>query len=296
MKVMVTGADGMLGRDVMRALREKHIPACGVDLTDFDITDEEKAKAFVAAEKPDAIIHCAAYTDIQGAENEPAVCIQTNASGTLSMVRAALRVGAKFLLISTAEVFGAEPDTVHTVNDKTCAANVYGLSKVQAEEAVRALMTRFFIVRTGCLFGTHEKGPIRTILRAAQEHQRLTISNDLMACPTYTFDLARAVVSLIQTDRYSIYHLTNEGECNLATLAIATLGMVGSRCRVQPVTGNRGSVSAAHPSCVRLLTGPVDSMVHMPRWEDALNRCLSEIRDDGMQKGANSYSAANYPR
>lgn len=277
MKVLVTGADGMLGRDVMRALREKHVNARGVDVADFDVTDGAAVREWVTAEKPDAIIHLAAYTDLLKAETEPAKCIDVNAMGTLNMVRAALAIGAKLMLMSSSEVFGAAPDVIHGTRDKTCAANVYGLSKVQAEEAVRALMTRSFIVRTGCLFSAAPKGEICGILATAQDHQKLTISDDLMACPTYTLDLARAMVSLIQTEKFGIYHLINEGECNLATLAMATLGMVGSRCRVQPVSGYRGSVGIHHPSSVRLLS---DAEPHLPRWEDALNRCLDEIRSE----------------
>lgn len=277
MKVLVTGADGMLGRDVMRALREKHVNARGVDMADFDVTDGTAVREWVTAEQPDAIIHLAAYTDLLKAETEPAKCIDVNAMGTLNMVRAALAIGAKLMLMSSSEVFGAAPDVIHGTRDKTCAANVYGLSKVQAEEAVRALMTRSFIVRTGCLFSAAPKGEICGILATAQDHQKLTISDDLMACPTYTLDLARAMVSLIQTEKFGIYHLINEGECNLATLAMATLGMVGSRCRVQPVSAYRGSVGIHHPSSVRLQS---DAEPHLPRWEDALNRCLDEIRSE----------------
>lgn len=138
MKVLVTGADGMLGRDVMRALREKHVNARGVDVADFDVTDGAAVREWVTAEQPDAIIHLAAYTDLLKAETEPAKCIDVNAMGTLNMVRAALAIGAKLMLMSSSEVFGAAPDVIHGTRDKTCAANVYGLSKVQAEEAVRA--------------------------------------------------------------------------------------------------------------------------------------------------------------
>ena len=283
MKVLVTGADGMLGRDVMRALREKHINARGVDMADFDVTDSAAVRAWVTAENPDAIIHLAAYTDLLKAETEPAKCIDVNAMGTLNMVRAALAIGAKLMLMSSSEVFGAEPDVVHGTSDKTCAANVYGLSKVQAEEAVRALMTQFFIIRTGCLFSAAPNGSIRGILTAAQDHQRLTVSDDRMACPTYTLELARAMTALIQTEKFGIYHLINDGECNLATLATATLGMVGSRCRVQSVSGNRGSVGIHHPSSVRLQSDATDAITRLPRWEDALNRCLDEIRSEGIK-------------
>lgn len=130
MKVLVTGADGMLGRDVMRALREKHVNARGVDMADFDVTDGTAVREWVTAEQPDAIIHLAAYTDLLKAETEPAKCIDVNAMGTLNMVRAALAIGAKLMLMSSSEVFGAAPDVIHGTRDKTCAANVYGLSKV----------------------------------------------------------------------------------------------------------------------------------------------------------------------
>lgn len=278
MKVLVTGAQGMLGRDVVRALREKRVSVVGVDKNDFDVLDAVAVKAYVEKEKPDAIIHCAAYTNLLKAETEPTLCMDTNATGTLNVVRAALSVSAKMMLVSSSEVFGAEPDVVHQVSDKTCAANVYGLAKVQAEEALRALMTRYFIVRTGCMFGSGEDGQIRDILDAARDHQKITVSDDLMACPTYTMDLARAMANLIQTDKFGIYHLVNEGECNLATLASSVLNMTGSRCRIQPVSGYRGAVGLHHPSNVRLQNSANDTFLRMPRWEDALNRCLDEIQ------------------
>ena len=118
MKVLVTGADGMLGRDVMRALREKHVNARGVDVADFDVTDGAAVREWVTAEQPDAIIHLAAYTDLLKAETEPAKCIDVNAMGTLNMVRAALAIGAKLMLMSSSEVFGAAPDVIH---GRSCA-------------------------------------------------------------------------------------------------------------------------------------------------------------------------------
>lgn len=277
MKVLVTGADGMLGRDVMRALREKHVNARGVDVADFDVTDGAAVHEWVTAEQPDAIIHLAAYTDLLKAETEPAKCIDVNAMGTLNhgsrgtgdrgeadadvLVGGVWRCAGRYPRNERQDVRRERLRIVEGAGGRSCA---------RADDAVLHRPH-------GCLFSAAPKGEICGILASAQDHQKLTISDDLMACPTYTLDLARAMVSLIQTEKFGIYHLINEGECNLATLAMATLGMVGSRCRVQPVSGYRGSVGIHHPSSVRLLS---DAEPHLPRWEDALNRCLDEIRSE----------------
>ena len=209
MKIMVTGAQGQLGADVMRQLRALNITALGVDRDDFDLTDQDAVRSAVTAFQPDAIIHCAAYTAVDKAETEPDVCAAVNAGGTLNIVRAALTVGAKLVYISTDYVFSGKTEGLVETDAAYGALNVYGLSKQQGEEAVRSLMTRYFIVRTTWVFGVNGNNFVKTMLRLGAERQEVSVVRDQIASPTYSVDLARLLCDMVRTSRYGVYHATN---------------------------------------------------------------------------------------
>ena len=172
MKVLVTGSAGLPGRDVLRLLENRGIPCRGVDAPDFDPADSDSVSAVVEEYVPDVIVHCAAYTNVDKAESEPATCAGVNGFGALTMARAAARIGAKMLLLSTAQVFSGAGDAPNAVSDPYGPRNVYGMSMVQAEDAVRSLLTRYYIVRTGGIFG-NSKDPVRAVFRAAQDGREL---------------------------------------------------------------------------------------------------------------------------
>ena len=279
MRVLVTGVKGQLGYDVMRRLADLNIEARGVDYTDCDLTDGDAVMKLVRGEAPDTIIHCAAYTAVDRAETEPEKCAAVNGIGTLNLVRAALAVDAKLLYISTDYVFSGEGDTPFETGDPYHPRNVYGLTKAQGEEAVRSLMTRYFIVRTAWVFGLNGSNFVKTMLRRGAESSEVSVVGDQIGSPTYTVDLARLVCDMVQTNRYGIYHATNEGYCSWASFAAEIMRQAGLRCTVRSVATGEYPTLARRPANSRLSKACLDQagFARLPRWEDALDRYLNEL-------------------
>ena len=184
MKVLVTGAEGQLGWDVLRELDRRSVPCRGVDREDFDLTDGDAVKAYVQEYAPDVIVHCAAYTAVDQAEREPEVCARVNGDGTMNVVRAALSVGAKMVYISTDYVFSGEGEKPWEEDDPYDPKNVYGLSKLQGEMAVRSLMKRYFLIRTSWVFGLHGKNFVRTMLRLGRDKAEGRVVADHVRSPS----------------------------------------------------------------------------------------------------------------
>lgn len=279
MRVLVTGVKGQLGYDVMKRLADLNIEARGVDYTDCDLTDGDAVMKLVRGEAPDAIIHCAAYTAVDRAETEPEKCAAVNGMGTLNLVRAALAVDAKLLYISTDYVFSGEGDTPFETGAPYHPRNVYGLTKAQGEEAVRSLMTRCFIVRTSWVFGLNGSNFVKTMLRRGAESSEVSVVGDQIGSPTYTVDLARLVCDMVQTNRYGIYHATNEGYCSWASFAAEIMRQAGLRCTVRSVATGEYPTLARRPANSRLSKACLDQagFARLPRWEDALDRYLNEL-------------------
>lgn len=276
MKIMVTGASGQLGRAVMRAVRARGMEVWGVSTADFDLTDAAAVNAAVLAERPDAVIHCAAYTAVDLAESEPARCMAVNAAGTMNLARAAAQVKAKLLYVSTDYVFSGEGDQPHETEERPGPLNVYGLSKWQGEEAVRALCTRFFIVRTSWVFGLEGRNFVRTMLRLGRSQQTVRVVDDQIGAPTYAEDLAVLLAEMIRTERYGMYHAANEGCCSFADFAAAIMRASGSSCRVEPIRSEEYPSAARRPLNSRLSMRSLDEngFRRLPMWEDALTRFL----------------------
>lgn len=283
MKIMVTGAKGQLGQDVLRTLRERRLECCGVDAGDFDLRDEQSVARAVAEYAPDAIIHCAAYTAVDRAESEPERCMAVNAAGTMHLARAAVRCGAKLLYVSTDYVFGGLGNEPHEADSRPSPCNVYGLSKLQGEEAVRGLMSRYFIVRTSWVFGLGGGNFVRTMIRLGREKKQVSVVQDQIGAPTYSADLARLLADMIVTDRYGVYHAANEGCCSFAKLADAAMRATGSRCHVQPIPSSEYPCAARRPLNSRLSMRSLDEagFARLPIWEDALTRYIDELRRAG---------------
>ena len=279
MKVLVTGVKGQLGFDVMKRLAALNIEARGVDYTDCDLTDGPSVMALVRGESPDAIIHCAAYTAVDRAETEPEQCAAVNGMGTLNLVRAALAVDAKLLYVSTDYVFSGEGDTPVDISAPYQPRNVYGLTKAQGEEAVRSLMNRSFIVRTSWVFGAHGDNFVKTMLRLGADHSEVSVVGDQIGSPTYTVDLARLLCDMVQTNRYGIYHATNEGYCSWASFAAEIMRQAGLRCTVRAIPTSEYPTLARRPANSRLSKVSLDQagIARLPQWEDALSRYLAEI-------------------
>lgn len=282
MKVMVTGANGQLGRDVTAQLRMMKIPCLPVDREDFDLCDSRQVADFVLKHRPTAIIHCAAYTAVDQAEREPERCCRVNGIGTMNLVRAALAVDAKLCYISTEYVFPGEGSSPMEVTARPRPLNVYGLSKLQGEEAVRSLMSRYFIVRISWLFGMGSNF-VRTMLRLGKERGSVRVVCDQVGSPTYTGDLAPLLCRMIQTERYGIYHATNSGECSWADFARVIFREAGVPCRVEPIPSSAYPTPARRPLNSRLSKASLTEAGFplLPPWEDALSRYLRRLAEEG---------------
>lgn len=284
MKVLVTGVAGQLGHDVVELLESREIPCRGVDLADFDLTDGAAVKAWVQDYAPDVIVHCAAYTNVDRAESEPEICAAVNGMGTMNMVRAALSVNAKMVYISTDYVFPGTGKKPWEPEDEYGPQNVYGMSKVQGENAVRSLMTRFFILRTSWVFGLNGRNFVRTMLRLGAEKPEVRVVADQIGSPTYTRDLAALIVDMIGTEKYGIYHTRNEGFVSWADFARMIMEKAGLPCRVIPVPTSEYPTAARRPLNSRLDAGKLKEAGFrpLPSVEDALDRYLAELKAAGV--------------
>jgi len=280
MKVLVTGYAGQLGYEVVRLLESRGVECRGVDVADFDLTDAASVLRCVQDYAPDTVVHCAAYTNVDKAESQPEICTAVNGSGTVNMVRAALSVGAKLVYISTDYVFPGTGDQPFEVGDPYGPRNVYGMSKVQGEDAVRSLMTRYYILRTSWVFGKNGKNFVRTMLRLGREKKELSVVCDQVGSPTYAKDLARVICDLIATEKYGIYHVRNEGFLSWADFAEMIMKKSGLDCRIIPVPSSEYPTPARRPLNSRLSAKSLElaGIAPMPSVEDALDRYLEELR------------------
>lgn len=284
MKVLVTGVAGQLGYDCVKRLNALGIPCRGVDQADFDLTDGAAVMAFVRDYAPDAIMHCAAYTNVDKAETEPETCAAVNGMGTLNLVRAALAVNASLMYISTDYVFSGEGDAPFEANAPYAPKNVYGLTKAQGEEAVRSMMQRFFIIRTAWVFGINGRNFVQTMLRLGNEKSQLNVVCDQVGSPTYTPDLARLMCDMIRTNKYGVYHATNEGFCSWAEFAAEIMRLSGRRCQIRPVTTAEYGAQTKRPANSRLSKASLDAagFDRLPSWQNALERYLNELGERKM--------------
>lgn len=213
MRVLVTGAGGQLGKDVIRLFAQAGLQVLPCDRDTLDITNGEMCLARVAEFKPDVVIHCAAYTAVDQAETDIDAAYAVNTVGTRNMVLAAEQVKAKFCYISTDYVFDGTASSPYHEYDNTNPQSVYGKSKRAGEILVKSLSSAFFIVRTSWVYGVHGNNFVKTMLKLGQEKTMLNVVDDQKGSPTYTVDLAEFLLELVQTEKYGIYHTSNAGEC-----------------------------------------------------------------------------------
>ena len=288
MKVLVTGASGQLGRDVMYELKKRGHEAVGTDIADsdvrLDITDGEAVDRAITELKPDAVIHCAAWTAVDAAEEAENVgrVFAINAGGTMNIAVACKKLGCKLMYISTDYVFdghGADP-WQPDCKDYT-PLSVYGKSKLLGELAVSGLTERHFIVRIAWVFGANGKNFVKTMLNVGKTHDEVKVVCDQIGTPTYTPDLSRLLVDMIETEKYGYYHATNEdGYISWYDFTCEIYRQAGYSTRVTPVTTEEYGLSkAARPFNSRLDKSKLSDcgFAPLPGWKDALNRYLKEI-------------------
>lgn len=281
MKVLVTGCRGQLGQDVCKRLAALDVEYDGVDIDDFDLTDAEETERCVVRSRPDAIIHCAAYTAVDKAEEASDLCFSVNEKGTFNLAKAAADLGTKIVYLSTDYVFDGAGSLPHKEEDPTNPLNVYGASKLAGERAILSQTERCFIVRTSWVFGIHGRNFVETMLRLGEQRDSVSVVCDQIGSPTYTVDLARLLCSMIFTEKYGIYHAANEGFCSWYDLACRTMELAGRPCRVLPINSAEYPTKAKRPLNSRLSKDKLteNGFERLPPWQDALERFLKERKD-----------------
>lgn len=280
MKVLVTGVKGQLGYDVMNELAKRGIEGIGVDVEEMDITDAAICKSVISQSKADAVIHCAAYTAVDAAEDDVERCRRINGEGTRNVAAACRDAGVKMMYISTDYVFDGEGTRPWEPDDERNPLNVYGLTKCEGELAVEELLDQYFTVRIAWVFGVAGKNFIKTMLRLGKERGAVSVVDDQVGSPTYTYDLARLLVDMIQTDKYGRYHATNEGLCSWYEFAKEIFHQAGmDDVKVTPVSSDQFPAKAKRPANSRMSKAKLteNGFELMPTWQDALSRFLKEI-------------------
>ncbi len=281
MRILVTGVSGQLGYDVERELERRGIEHLGTSSRELDITDREAVERLMEAYRPDAAIHCAAYTKVDLAEDEPERCWAVNADGTRNMAAACRKTGAKLLYISTDYVFPGTGERSYETGDPTGPVNTYGRSKLAGELAVQSLLEKYFIVRISWVFGKNGNNFVKTMLRLAETKAELSVVCDQIGSPTYTADLAPLLCDMVQTERYGVYHATNEGTCAWSEFAEAIFELAGRQVVVHPIPTSAYPTRAARPLNSRMSKERLrdNGFQALPEWKDALARYLKEITE-----------------
>ena len=284
MKVLVTGVKGQLGYDVVNELTKRGHTAIGVDIDEMDITDKHSVQMVIEKTKPDAVIHCAAWTAVDLAEDENKIALvrAVNTDGTRNIAEICKKLNCKMMYISTDYVFngqGTEPWEPDCKDYEPL--NVYGQTKLGGELAVANLLEKYFIVRIAWVFGVNGNNFIKTMLNVGKKYDELTVVNDQIGTPTYTYDLARLLVDMIETKKYGYYHATNEGGyISWYDFACEIFKQAGYNTKVKPVTTEEYGLSKAkRPFNSRLDKSKLieNGFKPLPTWQDALSRYLKEI-------------------
>lgn len=281
MKALVTGIKGQLGYDVVRVLDERGVENRGADLEDFDITDAAAAMRYITDYAPDVVIHCSAYTAVDKAEEAPEQCRRVNADGPRNIAAACGKIGAKMIYISTDYVFPGTGERAWETDDPKGPLNVYGRTKLEGEEAVKSLLTKYFIVRISWVFGVNGKGNfVRTMLRLGKERDSINVVDDQIGSPTFTADLAPLLCDMAATDKYGAYHATNEGLCSWADFTREIFRLAGCGAKVVPVPTSEYPTKARRPLNSRMSKASLDiaGFKRLPSWQDALKRYINMIK------------------
>lgn len=279
MKVIVTGVNGQLGYDVVRELKLRKYPnALGIDINDLDITDKDSVNSFMSKEKPDVIIHCAAYTAVDKAEDNKELVMNVNVLGTKNLIEQAKKLKAKFIYISTDYVFGGDKTCMYEVTDSINPKTVYGESKYLGELETKK-HDKHFIVRISWVFGKNGQNFVKTMLRLGNERDYLNVVSDQIGSPTYTYDLSRLLVDMIETDKYGTYQATNEGKCTWYEFTKEIFRLSELTTKVSPISSSEYPTKAKRPMNSLMSKSSLDDngFKRLPSWQDALERYLKEI-------------------
>jgi dTDP-4-dehydrorhamnose reductase len=277
MKLLVTGAGGMLGRDVMLAAGNAGHEVIGFGHTELDIADEAAVGAKIEGERPDVVINCAAWTDVDGAEEAEEAATRVNGAGAGSVAAAAASVGASVVYVGSDYVFDGGKGEPYVETDQTAPLSAYGRSKLAGEEATRAANKRHFIVRSAWLFGAGGPNFVETMLRLAADHGEVLVVRDQVGSPTYTWHLAYGIVRLIEGVEFGIHHMAAAGACSWYEFAREIFEQARVECKVMSATTEMLGRPAPRPA-YSALRSEREHAIELPAWQDGLAAYLSQRR------------------
>ncbi len=282
MKVLVTGVNGQLGYDVVKKLASNHIECIGVGRKEFDITNEKETMNFIVQYNPDVVVHCAAYTAVDKAEDERELCYNINVLGTRYISLACEKINAKMVYISTDYVFDGKGDLPFGTDYSPEPINYYGQTKYLGELEVQKLVNKYFIVRISWVFGINGNNFIKTMLKLGKDRDELTVVADQVGSPTYTYDLAELIVTMCQTEKYGTYHATNEGDCSWYEFACEIFKGANINVKVTPIKTEQYPTRAIRPANSRLSKDELDhaGFSRLPHWKDATKRYIDILTQE----------------
>lgn len=277
--ILVTGANGQLGYDVIKILKERNIECLGVGKEELDITDLDAVNKFIFKLCPDCVIHCAAYTAVDRAEDDIEECTKVNVEGTENIARACKEINAKMIYISTDYVFDGSGNEAFEIDGKINPHSVYGKTKYEGELKVKEYLDKYFIVRISWVFGINGNNFVKTMIRLGKEKESLNVVDDQIGSPTYTSDLAPLLCDMAISEKYGVYHATNEGFCSWAEFAQEIMNQAGLNCKINPIPTSEYPTKAERPFNSRMSKKTLldNGFKLMPEWKDALNRYLNEL-------------------
>lgn len=274
--ILVTGSTGQLGSDVVKELLKRGYSTLSPNRSEFNLCSEDSIRNYILNSNCEAIVHCAAYTQVDKAEDEKDLCIKINATATKHIAKCAKILDIPMIYISTDYVFDGTKDGEYTENDETNPINIYGESKLAGEKYVQEILDKYYIVRTSWVFNINGKNFIETMLRLSKANNQLSIVNDQIGSPTYTKDLSRLLVDMLETSKYGLYHATNEGYCSWYEFANTIFKLANINIDIKAINSNEYASRAKRPMNSKLSK---DKLIEygfkpLPHWEDALKDYL----------------------
>ncbi|WP_297417363.1 dTDP-4-dehydrorhamnose reductase [Clostridium sp.] len=278
--ILVTGVNGQLGFDVVKELKRRNIECLGIDKAELDITDKKATYEYIAKLKPECIIHCAAYTAVDKAEDEEEMCYKVNVLGTENIAEVCKKIDAKMIYISTDYVFDGKGNIPFEIDGNIKPASVYGKTKYEGELKVKEILNKYFIVRISWVFGLNGNNFIKTMLRLGEEKESLNVVCDQIGSPTYTADLAPLLCDMAVSEKYGVYHATNEEFCSWAEFASEIMKKANLNCKINAIPTSEYPTKAVRPFNSKLSKKSLidNGFKLLPSWQDALNRYLIELK------------------
>lgn len=276
MRVLVTGFAGQLGFDIIKVLKEKNVECRGIDIGELDLTDDAAVQVYLDDYKPDTVIHCAAYTAVDNAEDDKLRAHDVNVNATKYLAKACKLLDAKMMYFSTDYVFSGQGADFFETDDKCAPVSQYGYTKWLGEQEVAKYLTKYYILRLSWVFGQNGDNFVKTMLKLAETRDEISVVCDQIGSPTFTPDVAVLAEEMIRTDKYGVYHVTNEGICSWYDFAVEIFRQAGRDMKVNPIDSADFPSKAKRPLNSRLSKARLDDngFSRLPAWQDALSRYL----------------------